>query len=167
MLGDYWWVWTILFKKLRKTFTFPQFRVNLENWRRKNAECLSPACNDQLTMWAFKLFWHENTFAQHLYLSALSPETRPSKMEVYHRGLKNIIVHTGHMEWFEQRDWKEQQNIIDWVNHIGRIVKYMLPVMSAFGAKAVGTWNYFQLGNFSQLGHLGQFGELLGQFVAF
>ena len=62
--------------------------------------------------------------------------TRPSKMEVYHRGLKNIIVHTGHMEWFEQRDWKEQQNIIDWVNHIGRIVKYMLPVMSAFAPSA-------------------------------
>ena len=49
-----------------------------------------------------------------------------SKMEVYHRGLKNIIVHTGHMEWFEQMDWKGQKNIIDWVNHIGRIVKYML-----------------------------------------
>ena len=53
-------------------------------------------------------------------------------MEVYHRDFKNIIVHTGHMEWFEQRDWTEQQNIIDWINHIGRIVKHMLPVMSDF-----------------------------------
>ena len=65
------------------------------------------------------------------------------------------------MESFEQRDWREHQNIIDlsniptispkqnefflsmlnklsgahiidWINHIGRIVKHMLPVMSTF-----------------------------------
>ena len=70
--------------------------------------------------------------------------TRPSKMEVYHR---DFIVHTGHIELFEQRDWREQQNIIDWINHIGRIVKHMLPVMLA------SAWNYFQSDNFSQLGH--------------
>ena len=29
-------------------------------------------------------------------------QTRPKQMEVYHR--ENIIVHTGHIELFEQRD---------------------------------------------------------------
>ena len=56
----------------------------------------------------------------------------------------------GHMEWFEQMDLKEQQNIIDSVNHIGRIVKRYASCnigLRAFGAKAVGMPNYLQLGN--------------------
>ena len=28
-------------------------------------------------------------------------------------------------------------HIIDWINHIGRIVKHMLPVMSTFAAKVI------------------------------
>ena len=108
-------------------------------------------------------------------------------------------------------DLKEQQNIIDSVNHIGRIVKRYASCnigLRAFGAKAVGMPNHVQLGNFLQFstffGHiwdnwgnywgnlwhfwaicgklchywsncdtiwaildlLGQFGVLLGQFVA-
>ena len=31
-----------------------------------------------VTMWTFKLFRHDKTFAQHLHLVALSPETRPN-----------------------------------------------------------------------------------------
>ena len=57
----------------------------------------------------------------------------------------------GHMEWFEQMDLKEQQNIIDSVNHIGRIVKRYASCnigLRAFGAKAVGMPNHVQLGNF-------------------
>ena len=73
-------------------------------------------------------------------------------------------------------DLKEQQNIIDSVNHIGRIVKRYASCnigLRAFGAKAVGMPNYFQLGNCLQLGHfqdfwahLGQLGKLSGQFLA-
>ena len=37
-------------------------------------------------------------------ISLRTLKTRPSKMEVYHRDFKNIIVHTGHIELFEQRD---------------------------------------------------------------
>ena len=72
-------------------------------------------------------------------------------------------------------DLKEQQNIIDSVNHIGRIVKRYASCnigLRAFGAKAVGMPNHVQLGNFFTIinifwTHLGQLGELLGQFVAF
>ena len=59
----------------------------------------------------------------------------------------------GHIEWFEQMDLKEQQNIIDSVNHIGRIVKRYASCnigLRAFGAKAVGMPNHVQLGNFLQ-----------------
>ena len=50
-------------------------------------------------------------------------------------------------------DLKEQQNIIDSVNHIGRIVKRYASCnigLRAFGAKAVGMPNHVQLGNFLQ-----------------
>ena len=63
----------------------------------------------------------------------------------------------GHMEWFEQMDLKEQQNIIDSVNHIGRIVKRYASCnigLRAFGAKAVGMPNYLQLGNCLQFSTL-------------
>ena len=58
-------------------------------------------------------------------------------MEVYHR------EHQEH-KWLQMATWNDlnkgieenclllQQNIIDWINHIGRIVKHMLPVMSDF-----------------------------------
>ena len=48
-------------------------------------------------------------------------------------------------------DLKEQQNIIDSVNHIGRIVKRYASCNighRAFDAKAVGMPNHVQLGNF-------------------
>ena len=90
-------------------------------------------------------------------------------MEVYHRDFKNIIVHTGHMEWFEQRDWTEQQNIIDWINHIGRIVKHMLPAMSNFSPSArrsiilVSVWSFL-----AHLGHFwGDFGHFWGNLGHF
>ena len=54
-------------------------------------------------------------------------------------------------------DLKEQQNIIDSVNHIGRIVKRYAScniVLRAFGAKAVGMPNYFRLGNILQFSTL-------------
>ena len=60
-------------------------------------------------------------------------------------------------------DLKEQQNIIDSVNHIGRIVERYAScniAIRAFGAKAVGMPNYLHI-----LAHLGQLGELSGQFV--
>ena len=92
--------------------------------------------------------------------------TRPSKMEVYHR---DFIVHTGHIELFEQRDWREQQNIIDWVNHIGRIVKHMLPAMSNFSPSArrsiilVSVWSFL-----AHLGHFwGDFGHFWGNLGHF
>ena len=72
-------------------------------------------------------------------------------------------------------DLKEQQNIIDSVNHVGRIVKRYASCncgLRAFGAKAVGMPNYLQLGNCLQFptffGHIwDNLGELSGQFVAF
>ena len=63
----------------------------------------------------------------------------------------------GHMEWFEQMDLKEQQNIINSVNHIGRIVKryaFCNIGLCAKGAKAVGMPNYLQLGNCLQFSTL-------------
>ena len=63
----------------------------------------------------------------------------------------------GHMEWFEQMDLKEQQNIIDSVNHIGRIVKRYASCnidLRAFGEKAVCMPNYLQLGNCLQFSTL-------------
>ena len=54
-------------------------------------------------------------------------------------------------------DLKEQQNIIDSVNHIGRIVKRYASCnigLRAEGAKAVGMPNYLQLGNCLQFSTL-------------
>ena len=39
----------------------------------------------------------------------------------------------GHMEWFEQMDLKEQQNIIDQSIILGGSSSVMLPVISALG----------------------------------
>ena len=71
-------------------------------------------------------------------------------------------------------DFKEQQNIIDSVNHIGRIVKRYASCnigLRAFGAKAVGMPNYLQLANCLQFSTF--FGVIwdnwgnIGLFVAF
>ena len=67
-------------------------------------------------------------------------------------------------------DLKEQQNIIDSVNHIGRIVKRYASCnigLRAFGAKAVAMPNYLQLGNCLQFStFLGTFGTIGGTIGA-
>ena len=66
----------------------------------------------------------------------------------------------------EQRDWNEQQNIIDWINHIGRIVKNMLPVMSKV-RQIIFPWVIFH--NWvifcTFVGILGTFGAFWGTIV--
>ena len=51
------------------------------------------------------------------------------------------VYHSGHHEhkWLQMATWKDlskrinrTKNTIDWINHTGRIVKHMLPVVSAF-----------------------------------
>ena len=67
-------------------------------------------------------------------------------------------------------DLKEQQNIIDSVNHIGRIVKRFASCNvgpRAFGAKIEGMRNYLQLGHSLQFPtFLGTFGTIGGTIGA-
>ena len=54
--------------------------------------------------------------------------TRPSKMEIYHRDHWIIIVHMA--TWKDLTKWNEENTIMDWINHMGRIVKRVFPVPS-------------------------------------
>ena len=53
-------------------------------------------------------------------------ETRPSKMEIYHHWI--MIVHMA--KWKDLTKWNEENTIIDWIIHMGRIVKFVLPAPS-------------------------------------
>ena len=49
-------------------------------------------------------------------------------MEIYHRDHWIIIVHTA--TWKDLTKWNEENTIMDWINHVGRIVKRVFPVPS-------------------------------------
>ena len=49
-------------------------------------------------------------------------------MEIYHRDHWIIIVHTA--TWKDLTKWNEKNTIIDWTNHMGRIVEYVFPMPS-------------------------------------
>ena len=63
-----------------------------------------------------------------LLFASLHIETRPSKMEIYHRDNWIIIVHTA--TWKDLTKWNEENTIIDWNNYVGRIVKHVFPMLS-------------------------------------
>ena len=44
-------------------------------------------------------------------------------MEIYHRDHWIIIVHM--TTWNDLTIWNEENTIIDWINHLGRIVKHV------------------------------------------
>ena len=54
--------------------------------------------------------------------------TRPSKMKIYHRDHWITIVHMA--TWKDLTKWNEENTMMDWINHIGRIVKRVFPVPS-------------------------------------
>ena len=47
-------------------------------------------------------------------------------MEIYHRDHWIIIIHTA--KWKDLTRWNEENTIIDWINHMGRIVEHMFPM---------------------------------------
>ena len=49
-------------------------------------------------------------------------------MEIYHRDNRIIIVHIA--TWKDLITWNEENTIMDWINHTGRIVKCVFPVPS-------------------------------------
>ena len=49
-------------------------------------------------------------------------------MEIYHRDHWIIIVHMA--TWKDLTKWNEENTIMDWINHMGRIVKRVFPVPS-------------------------------------
>ena len=49
-------------------------------------------------------------------------------MEIYHRDHWIIIVHTA--TWKDLTKWNEENTMIDWINHMGRIVKHVFPMPS-------------------------------------
>ena len=56
-------------------------------------------------------------------------------MEIYHRDHWIIIVHMA--TWKDLTKLNEENKIIDWINHMGMIVKGMLPWTSAFAPLAL------------------------------
>ena len=60
--------------------------------------------------------------------SSTVTKTRPSKMEIYHRDNWIIIVHMA--TWKDLTKWNEENTIMDWINHMERIAKRVLPVPS-------------------------------------
>ena len=49
-------------------------------------------------------------------------------MEIYHRDHWIIIVHMA--IWKDFNKWNEENTKMDWINHMGRIVKHVIPVPS-------------------------------------
>ena len=49
-------------------------------------------------------------------------------MEIYHRDHWIIIVHMA--IWKDLTKWNEENTIIDWINHMGRIVVHVFPMPS-------------------------------------
>ena len=49
-------------------------------------------------------------------------------MEIYHRDHWMIIFHTG--TWKDLTKWNEENTIMDWINHMGRIVEHVFSVPS-------------------------------------
>ena len=64
-------------------------------------------------------------------------QTRPSKMEIYHRDNWIIIVHMAPRNNLTK--WTDENTAIGWISHIGKIVKRMLTVTPAFAPKAQGS----------------------------
>ena len=58
-------------------------------------------------------------------------------MEVYHRDHLIITVHI--TTWNDLTKWNEENKIIDWINHMGMIVKRMLLWTPAFAPSALRT----------------------------
>ena len=54
--------------------------------------------------------------------------TRPSKMDIYHRDHWIIDVHMATGK--DLIKWNEENTIMDWINHMGMIVKRVFPVPS-------------------------------------
>ena len=49
-------------------------------------------------------------------------------MEICHRDHWIVIVHTA--TWKDLTTWNEENTIIDWINHMGRIVEHVFPMPS-------------------------------------
>ena len=66
-------------------------------------------------------------------------------MEIYHRDHWAIIVHMA--QWYDLIKGTEENTSIDWISHIGRILKRVLPMTPAFTPLALRLWLhkiYFQ-----------------------
>ena len=59
-------------------------------------------------------------------------------MEIYHRDHWIIIVLMA--TWKDLTKGTEENTAIDWISHIGRIVKRVLPVTPAFTPLALRPW---------------------------
>ena len=51
-------------------------------------------------------------------------------MEIYHRDHWMIIFHTA--TWKDLTKWNEENTIMDWINHMGRIVEHVFLCLRAF-----------------------------------
>ena len=49
-------------------------------------------------------------------------------MDVYHRDHWIIDVHIA--TWKDLTKWNKEKTIIDWINHMGSIVKHVFPMLS-------------------------------------
>ena len=54
-------------------------------------------------------------------------------MEIYHREHWIIIVHMA--TWKDLAKWNEENTIMDWINHMGRIIERVFPVPSLLQRK--------------------------------
>ena len=70
-------------------------------------------------------------------------KTRPSKMEIYHRDNWIIIVHMA--TWKDLTKWNEENTIMNWINHMERIVKCVFPVPSRFQREGHTSEKYYMV----------------------
>ena len=64
-------------------------------------------------------------------------------MEIYHRDHWIIIVHMA--TWKDLTKWNEENTIMNWINHMVRIVKCVFPVPSRFQREGHTSEKYYMV----------------------
>ena len=64
-------------------------------------------------------------------------------MEIYHRDNWIIIVHMA--TWKDLTKWNEENTIMNWINHMERIVKCVFPVPSRFQREGHTSEKYYMV----------------------
>ena len=82
-------------------------------------------------------------FAANVWIVVILRQTRPSKMEIYHRDNWIIIVHMA--TWKDLTKWNEENTIMNWINHMERIVKCVFPVPSRFQREGHTSEKYYMV----------------------